>query len=465
MIAGHLWLLFIADSIERAIMSSANDLTSSAAEGTATRDTHCPNETVVTDAKSSKATSRKFQDGGGPSKKRSSSGSHTKPRVSCSLTHRHQTKTRSHPHTSTDQSTSTSSDVPAIFNQFADLMLQMQKRQLETLTSLFPDTSTRANDTDEDSGVSPAKIGRKDSASTSITTPAELSGPAVDPQQPAESLDDLEALVTGDDHASAPPIEEDCALDTEISELERFFQINDSSGATIDEKFLPAINAGLLSTIDHEKIQSVLDRHACPKNIPNLRVPMLNQQIWNILPTSARLSDVKLKYFQLLTTKFITATARCLHLLSSAQGSGPSVDIASILPLVADQLRMGSALYTSLSQRRRDAIKPMLQNEFRQLCQAPNTTSTEFLFGDNFSDEVKSIGESIKLTRTVERQRAPRPQNFSKNGQSRTNPPTFRTANQRGGRQWRSRGARGFRHQSHTYPPANKPARQGNPHH
>ena len=257
-IAGHLWLLSIADSIEHAIMSSANDLTSLAAEGTATRDTHCPNETVATDAKSSKATSRTFQDGGGPSKKRSSSGSHTKPWVSCSLTHRHQTQTRSHPHTSTDQSTSTSSDVPAIFNQFADLMLQMQKRQLETLTSLFPDTSARANDTDEDSGVSPAKIGRKDSASTSITTPAELSGPAVDPQQPAESLDDLEALVTGDDHASAPPIEEDCALDTEISELERFFQISDSSGATIDEKFLPAINAGLLSTIDHEKIQSVL---------------------------------------------------------------------------------------------------------------------------------------------------------------------------------------------------------------
>ena len=98
-IAGHLWLLSIADSIERAIMSSANDVTSSAAEGTATRDTHCPNETVVTDAKSSKATSRKFQDGGGPSKKRSSSGSHTKFRVSCSLTHRHQTQTRSHPQT------------------------------------------------------------------------------------------------------------------------------------------------------------------------------------------------------------------------------------------------------------------------------------------------------------------------------------------------------------------------------
>ena len=254
-IAGHLWLLSMADSIERAIMSSANDVTSSAAEVTATRDTHCPNETVVTDAKLSKATSRKFQDGGGPSKKRSSSGLHTKFRVSCSLTHRHQTQTRSHPHTSTDQSTSTSSDVPAISDQFADLMLQMQKRQLETLTSLFPDTSARANDTEEDFGVSPAKIGRKDSASTSITTPAELSGPAVDPQQPAESLDNLEALVTGDDHASAPPIEEDCALDTEISELECFFQISDSSRATIDEKFLPAINAGLLSTIDQKSNQ------------------------------------------------------------------------------------------------------------------------------------------------------------------------------------------------------------------
>ena len=198
-------------------------------------------------------------------------------------------------------------------------MLQMLRRQLETLTSLFPNTSTRpnasrANDTDEDSGV-------KNSASTHIATPAKLSGPAVDPEQPAESLDDLEALVTGEDHASAPPIEEDCALDTETGELERFFHIRDNSGATIEEQIHPAINAGLLSTIDYDKNQSVLNRHACPKNIPNLRVPMLNQQVWNILPTSTRLSYVRLKYFQLLTTKLITATeftssARLRHLVS-----------------------------------------------------------------------------------------------------------------------------------------------------
>ena len=118
--------------------------------------------------------------------KKRSSGSHTKSRASCSLTHRHQTPTRPHPHTRTNQSISTSYDVPAIFSQFADLMLQMLRRQLETLTSLFPNTSTRpntsrANDTDEDSGVSPAKIGRKNSASTHIATPVKLSGRPLTP--------------------------------------------------------------------------------------------------------------------------------------------------------------------------------------------------------------------------------------------------------------------------------------------
>ena len=126
LIAGHLWLLSIADVIGRAILSSANDLTlsSSAAEDTPTRHKSCPNETVVTDEKSSlKATPQKIQDGGGPSKKkRSSSGSHTKLLVSCSLTHRHQTQTRSHPHIPTDQLPSTSSDVPANFSQFAEPM-------------------------------------------------------------------------------------------------------------------------------------------------------------------------------------------------------------------------------------------------------------------------------------------------------------------------------------------------------
>ena len=184
--------------------ASANDITqsSSTAKDTVPRDKLCPNETIAAnEISSSKTTLRKSQDGGGPGKKRPS-GSHTKSRASCSLIQRHQTPTRPHPHTRTEQSPSTSYDVPAIYSQFAYLMLRMQRRQLETLTSLFPNTSTRpntsrANDTDEDSGVSPAKIGRKNSASTHIATPAELSGPTVDPEQPAESLDDLEALVKG----------------------------------------------------------------------------------------------------------------------------------------------------------------------------------------------------------------------------------------------------------------------------
>ena len=123
------------------------------------------------------------------------------------------------------------------------------------------------------------------------------------PEQPAESPDYLEALVTGEDHASAPPIEEDCALDTEIGELERFFHIRDNSGATIDEKFLPAINDGLLPIIDHKKNSINVIQTRLSKKIPTLRMPLLNQQIWNILPTSTILSGVKLQYFQLLMTK------------------------------------------------------------------------------------------------------------------------------------------------------------------
>ena len=109
-----------------------------------------------------------FQDGGGPSKKKQSLlGSHTKPQASCSLTQRHQIQTRSHPHTSTYQCPTTSSDVPA---------------EIRLLLLSLPQ-----------------------------------------PNCLAQPLDDLEALVTGEDHPSAPPIEEDCALDTENGELERFF--------------------------------------------------------------------------------------------------------------------------------------------------------------------------------------------------------------------------------------------------
>ena len=66
-IAGHIWLLSIANMIERLIMSLAKNLTKSswALEDTLTSDTPSPNETAVTDQKSaSKARWEKIQDGG-----------------------------------------------------------------------------------------------------------------------------------------------------------------------------------------------------------------------------------------------------------------------------------------------------------------------------------------------------------------------------------------------------------------
>ena len=81
---------------------------------------------------------------------------------------------------------------------------------------------------------------------------------------------------------------------------------------------------------------------------------------------------MKLKHFPLFTTKLITMIALCLHLQGTAQGSGPSVDIASILPLVADQLRMGLALYTRLSQQHCDTpLSPCCRMSFDNYRRCP----------------------------------------------------------------------------------------------
>ena len=56
---------------------------------------------------------------------------------------------------------------------------------------------------------------------------------------------------------------------------------------------------------------------------------------------------------------------------------------------LVDSLAMLSNVNSDLNQSRREAIKPELSNDFKQLCK-PNTSST-LLFGEDLSQKLKDI--------------------------------------------------------------------------
>ena len=124
--------------------------------------------------------------------------------------------------------------------------------------------------------------------------------------------------------------------------------------------------------------------------------------------------------------------------------SVPNTMNNTLRSMVADQLRLSTALYTELNQKRRDSVKLHLKEEFKQLCRPTQKERNELLFGDSLSDTVKSIDDSLKLTNVVSsrvyRNVNTAPHGGSKNGQGRMFPPTSRGSFSRGGRQRRGYG-------------------------
>lgn len=153
----------------------------------------------------------------------------------------------------------------------------------------------------------------------------------------------------------------------------------------------------------------------------------------------ARSYDVSMQKLVGISTKLITITAKLLDKVAKKSKEGGQLTIEEVQPLLTDLLRLGAALFTDLNQRRRSAIKPHLRNNFKKLCKPQTYTSNEFLFGDSLSEEVKNIGDTMKLCHQVAPfNRSDFQSNFhrgkeqSKNGPGRRLPPASTAQFRRG---------------------------------
>ena len=182
----------------------------------------------------------------------------------------------------------------------------------------------------------------------------------------------------------------------------------------------------------------MLEKYPTPANTSNVCTPKMNPEIWEVLPSFARMRDVALQRLVTLVVKSIVISAEMFDRFQDR--SEPNTINNTLRSMVADQLQLSTALYTELNQKRRDSVKRHLKEEFKQLCRSTQNENNELLFGDSFGDTVKSIGNSLKLTNVVSpriyRNADTAPHGGSKNAQGQMFPPTSRGSFNQGGRQW-----------------------------
>ena len=137
-------------------------------------------------------------------------------------------------------------------------------------------------------------------------------------------------------------------------------------------------------------MKKVFKKYPCPSNCSS-DPPKVNPELWKLLNSNQRKSDVKLVGIQKSLKKALNATILMLEEAQKPDFSVQSmaqktVDIAAIL---------GHASY-EVSLKRRVFVRSAIKNEYKDLCAATQPITT-LLFGDDLPKLVKGLNLTNKL--------------------------------------------------------------------
>ncbi|XP_071801835.1 uncharacterized protein [Asterias amurensis] len=177
-----------------------------------------------------------------------------------------------------------------------------------------------------------------------------------------------------------------------LSVVEQFYSEEDT-GVKVDEKLAGVISKLLRHKSSEGKVAEKLNSFKRPCNIPELDCTRVNPEIWNSLQSKTRSMDIKLQKVEQAALKGMVPIVTCIEALMS---TNKSLDHKVLVTNLLDALAIIGHATTELNFRRRELIKPDLNQQFSTLCSA-QAPVTGLLFGDNLSQKCKDIQETNKL--------------------------------------------------------------------
>ena len=189
-------------------------------------------------------------------------------------------------------------------------------------------------------------------------------------------------------------------LSSILDNLGDFFDVTESSGPDTLPKLAKIVNAGFRSITSQEKTKSLCDKYNRPGNCQNMTVPKINEEIFQSINRHSLLRD---KGFQFTQKLVLCAAVPLIRIMESfLDKSRAPTNPRESLRLASDSLQLLASAFSSLSQRRKDLLRPLLGDQYRRLCGASNPV-TDLLLGDDLAKQVKEINDAEKLRKDMRR--------------------------------------------------------------
>lgn len=144
-----------------------------------------------------------------------------------------------------------------------------------------------------------------------------------------------------------------------------------------------------------EKIREKFDMLRRPENCPSLTVRLTNKDIWGMLRHDQKKVDAKFTTAQRFITKAVTALAFGAKEMKDMKDQKTRKALAYSL----DAIALLGTVQQKITAQRKMTQKPALPFDIREICHMPSD-GTEWLYGDNFKQNVKDAKEQKRLSMT-----------------------------------------------------------------
>jgi hypothetical protein len=165
----------------------------------------------------------------------------------------------------------------------------------------------------------------------------------------------------------------------------------DVPGAALVESWASKINLAWTTKVPKTTMTSLLTKFRTPTNLTDMRVPRMNKEIWRLCDKFQRKNDLNMAQSQRCLIKAATGVLNLHdHFATLPRGTRQlamqtTVDIVSLLGKVNREV----------VSKRKMLIRPNLKGDFKYLSSSTNTT--EHLFGDNLTQDIKDIQVKRKI--------------------------------------------------------------------
>ncbi len=248
-------------------------------------------------------------------------------------------------------------------------------------------------------------------------------------------------------------MEEEVDNDSLLNDLNELLLPSEDQGPPISEQLAKIVNAKFSTEFDQQKRKTILEKYKIPKNCESLLVPKVNPEIWAKLPANSKRGDIKMSSLQDSVARVTGSISSTIDDLLKAREKKSQVEFKAIIAQLLDCTVLLGHVSQEMSFKRRDSLRPHLNNDFKQAC-SRNMKPSKMLFGDDLPKTIEALKATNKVVNNAfnsngprQGQRFPAPSGYANNAAYKAYYPS------RGGYSNRSKSFLGARGRMSSYSP------------